>query len=76
MSEAHDKRTNDAWRRTRALYTIIYNVNAGKKGKKPEELMPLPGDHIKPKKWFEELNNAQRLNSVKESMRKFGLKWK
>jgi hypothetical protein len=35
----------DEWRRTRAIYALIYNTNVDRHHQlKPEELIPLPGD--------------------------------
>lgn len=43
--EGYMLREEDEWRRTRSLYSLIYNVNVDRRHQlKPEELMPLPGD--------------------------------
>ena len=42
-------REEDSWRRLRIMYALIYNTNVeSHHQKKPEELMPLPGDKIEP----------------------------
>ncbi len=39
-------REEDAWRRTRILYSIIYNTNVEPRDRlEPEQLIPLPCDH-------------------------------
>jgi hypothetical protein len=38
-------RNEDAWRRTRLLFWLTWNIHAGTNERKsPEELLPLPGD--------------------------------
>jgi len=44
--EGYSMREEDAWRRTRTLYSIIYNSHVVRHNQlKPEELIPLPGDN-------------------------------
>ena len=43
--EGYMLREEDAWQRTRVLYAIIYNTNVDHHyQKRPDELIPLPGD--------------------------------
>jgi len=43
--EGYQQREEDAWQRTRAIYTLLYNINVdGHHQMLPTELMPLPGD--------------------------------
>lgn len=45
--EGYDKRLDDEWQQTRALYTLLYNVNVDKKDqKKPSDLIKLRGDKV------------------------------
>jgi hypothetical protein len=43
--DGHMLREEDEWRRTRAIYALIYNTNVDRHHQmRAEELIPLPGD--------------------------------
>jgi hypothetical protein len=43
MIAGYNVRWEEQWRHTRALYTLLYNINS-KKPKKATEIMPLPSE--------------------------------
>jgi len=58
----------DAWRRTRTIYALIYNTHVDRHNQlKPEELIPLPGDkteelHVKVLNDEERVRLAEKYN--------------
>lgn len=43
--DGYNRRELNEWRRTRKLYTLLFNVNV-KHPKKERQLMPLPGEDV------------------------------
>lgn len=44
MMAGYNVRWEEEWKRTRLIYSILYNSNGQKKKKSPTELMPLPSE--------------------------------
>ncbi len=56
----------DAWRRTRVIYALIYNTNVERHNQmSPEELIPLPGDKLERVKVLTDDERAQLAEKYK-----------
>ncbi len=71
MIEGYNRRWEEQWRHTRAIYGLLYNINAPKgKSKTERELMPLPSEQkdIRWKEWLETKTNQLKRLAGKDAI--------